>query len=222
MPIQNYGVVKGVPRAYTFQTREEDSKSPHLHLYYTTSPSGSSFAAHEAAINIKSGDRNESRLAFWTVPKLVHPLTAKLSPLPLGFKALPRAGGGHDPLALDYLRGGGYFEPSRVRILPHEEPGRDNDVLDALPPLLDRAIQAKATVYIWGSEYSSHKGIHNVHMNQGSGGKFKEANGIWQDGGLVFEFADHWEGIFIGFASQGVETDGKGDRVGTKTWGDGF
>ncbi|KAK5653059.1 hypothetical protein OQA88_9345 [Cercophora sp. LCS_1] len=214
MPIENYGVTKGVPRAYTFQTREEDSKSPHLHLYYTTT---STFEAHEAAINIKSGDANESRLAFWTVPRFTNGITAALPNLASGFTSLA-SGQDHDDLSLDYIRND-YFNRADVRILPHDVPGQDNDILDTLPPLLDRAIEAGANVYIWGSEFSSHKGIHNVHMNQGSAGTFKRANGIWQDGGLVFEFADHWEAIFIGFASQATNTDRKGDGVGRETWG---
>jgi uncharacterized protein YukJ len=221
--IENYGVAKGIPRAYTFQTREEDNKSPHLYLYYTISSDGT-YDAHEAAINIKSGDPKinpgepfESRLAFWTVSNFTHPITNSLSPLALGFKSLASSVN-HDDLALDYIRDT-YFDRASVRILPHDELGADNDILDALPSLLDRAIEQKAKVYIWGSEYTSRKGIHNVHMNQGSPGKFREFNGIWQDGALVFEFENHFEAVFIGFASQAVQTDQKGHPVGSKTWG---
>ena len=216
MTISKYGIAKGIPSSYTFQTAEDRDSTPHLHLNYTTS--SRTREAHEAAINIKSGDASESRLVYWTVSDFKHPITDELSRLPLGFQRL-RSGENHSDLALDYLRADPrLFDPATGRILPHDEDGPDNDILDQLRPILDRAIEEKAKVYLWGSAYRSGKGIHNVHMNQGSSGRFSGANGIFQDGGFVIEFDDHWEGVFIGFASQAVETDGEGQPMGDETW----
>lgn len=224
MVVENYGVWKAKPVRYTFEDRHEDPRSPHLHLYFTNDGANE----NQAAINIKSGDREESRLAYWMVPNLSHPITDRLAQLDGGFHLLadtPEQGPGG--LALDYIRGN-LFNRMSGRILPHDVDGPGNDILDELRPILDRAIAARATVFIFGSRYNRGGGIHNVHMNQGSPEPWLSANGTYQDGGLIIQFDDHWEGVFIGFASQAVHTkDGTGSEAGDplpdtgyKTWAD--
>lgn len=223
MPVESYGVWKAKPLRYTYETNQDDPNSPHLSLYYSDGegPEG------RAAINIKSGDRNESRLSYWTVPKFQHPITQDLVSLNPGFRLLagtPEQGRGG--LALDFIRGN-LFQRSEGRILPHDVAGNNNDILDQLKPIIDGAIAAgdDATVYIYGSAFDDGKGIHNVHMNQGNPQRWSRDNGVWQDGGLLIQFADHWEAVFIGFASQAVHTDdGPSDagqplpRTGYLTW----
>lgn len=222
MVVQDYGLWKATPVRYTFENKEQDSISPHLSLFYTDNDEGEG----RAAINIKSGDREESRLAYWTVPSFTHPITDKLSTLTPGFTPLadtPEQG--LDGLALDFIRGI-LFDRSSGRILPHDVDGPNNDILDELKPLLDRALAAKATAYIYGSAFDNGKGIHNVHQNQGNPARFSRDNGVFQDGALILQFEDHFEAVFIGFASQAVHTeDGPGDdagqpipRTGYKTW----
>lgn len=222
MVVQDYGLWKATPVRYTFENKEQDSISPHLSLFYTDNDEGEG----RAAINIKSGDREESRLAYWTVPSFTHPITDKLSTLTPGFTPLadtPEQG--LDGLALDFIRGI-LFDRSSGRILPHDVDGPNNDILDELKPLLDRALAAKATAYIYGSAFDTGKGIHNVHQNQGNPARFSRDNGVFQDGALILQFEDHFEAVFIGFASQAVHTeDGPGDdagqpipRTGYKTW----
>jgi uncharacterized protein YukJ len=47
-------------------------------------------------------------------------------------------------------------------------------------------------------------------MNQGSLPQF--ANGIYEDGALLFKFDDgHWEAVFLAFASQKIPTDDQGE-----------
>lgn len=60
MPIQNYGVWKAKPVSYTYETREQDPRSPHLTLLFRDDGPGKA----RAAINIKSGDRSDSRLVY--------------------------------------------------------------------------------------------------------------------------------------------------------------
>ena len=52
-------------------------------------------------------------------------------------------------------------------------------------------------------------GIHNVHMNQGSAARFIREDGVWQDGALLLHTpaTNHWTAIFLGFQSQGWDTD---------------
>ena len=56
-------------------------------------------------------------------------------------------------------------------------------------------------------------GIHDIHMNQGNTGRFVDDDGVYQDGGLLVQFADQheWVAIFLKFQSQAWHTD---DRTG--------
>lgn len=211
MPIKDYGVWTAKPVRYTWEDRHRDPNSPHLSLFYTDNKPGDG----RAAINIKSGDPQESRLAYWTVSKFEHPVTTELAKLQPGFKRLSgTAEQGPGGLALDFIRGN-LFDRSTGRILPHDVDGPDNDIVDQLKPILDRAIAQSATVYIYGSAFDNGKGIHNNHMNQGNSGRWLDDNGVFQDGGLIIQFQDHWEALFIGFASQAVHThDGPGEDAG--------
>jgi uncharacterized protein YukJ len=93
-------------------------------------------------------------------------------------------------------------------VLTQDIPGRDNDILDKMKPILDNAIDNSETTFIFGSSFGS--GIHNVHMNQGSLPRFD--NGVYSDGALLFKFNDgHWEAVFLSFASQRLPTDSEGE-----------
>ncbi|KAF5653935.1 hypothetical protein F25303_1796 [Fusarium sp. NRRL 25303] len=208
--VKDYGVWRAKPVRYTFEDRIADPHSPHLSLYFDDGVG----AIGRAAINIKSGNKEESRLTYWTVPDFAHDITAKLAQLSNGFRPLPGTTEQTlNGLALDYIRSN-LFSRASGRILPHDVDGADNDILDQLRPIIDKAISTRATVYIYGSEFNDGKGIHNVHMNQGNSGRWVKDNGVFQDGGLIFQFEDHWEAVFIGFASQAVHTEDGPKRAG--------
>lgn len=210
MPVADYGVWKAKPVKYTYETNSRDPVSPHLSLIFSDNEP----RRGRAAINIKSGDPEESRLVFWWSQTFRNHIVDELEKLKdFGFHFLEgtdeqRLGG----LALDYIRGN-LFQTQTGRILPHDIEGEDNDIIDVLKPILDRAIPNKATIYLYGSHFNNGKGIHNVHMNQGNPGRFAKDNGVFQDGGLVLHFNedesndDHWEAVFIGFASQANHTE---------------
>lgn len=208
MVVENYGVWRAKPVRYTYEDRHQASSSPHLELYFTDDEAGEG----RAAINIKSGDHQDSRLAYWIVPQFTHAIIEKLTTLDDGFRLLAGTSEqGPGGLALDFIRSN-LFHRNDGRILPHDVEGPDNDILDQLKPILDRAISADATVYIYGAHFGGGKGIHDVHMNQGNSQGWARANGVFQDGGLILQFEDHWEALFIGFASQAVHTeDGPND-----------
>ena len=44
--------------------------------------------------------------------------------------------------------------------------------------------------------FSPGNGVHDIHMNQGNTGRFREDDGVWQDGGLVLHYpaTDQWVG----------------------------
>jgi uncharacterized protein YukJ len=237
--ISHYGVWVGQPTSYTAQTLQQDPTSPHIYLYFTDDSSSSSSASSkkglEAAINVRSTDADH-RLVFWVTRNFSNAITSQLDALDQGFHLLSdyahsknRSYSSHhshshnhshhhesrhnDDAAttlkgLDFIRTQGLVDIKSGSVLPTEAKGPNNDILDELEPILTDAINQKAAIYIFGSSYGS--GIHDIHMNQGSAPSYE--NGIYEDGALLFKFADgHWEAVFLAFASQRIPTNDKGE-----------
>jgi uncharacterized protein YukJ len=244
MPVKDYGIWKAVPVKYDFEYHYEDPDSPHLSLYYHDNPTeepefDSAFRRRyrghppnrnrpmeipglfRAAINIKSTDR-ESRLAYWVDHDMGdHPIVPRLSRLDFGFHPFDEAPG-FGRRGLDYIRGS-LFNTQSGRVLPHDIPGQNNDIIDVLEPEVKKAIDEKANIYLFGSMFDTNDGIHNVHMNQGNIRKFKKDDGVYRDGGLLIEYDDHWTGVFLAFASQAIHTDditGHAISDDPLTWGE--
>lgn len=204
MAINNYGVWVAKPVHVSAQRAEEDPSSPHIHLFYDDGTGGKFDNARRASINVKSLSKL-SELVFWLVLDFKHPIVDELRNLNKGFVQIPKKAGG---FALDYIRGN-LMELKTGRVLPHDQPGVNDDIIDYLMPELQAAINREATIYLFGEPYSDLQGIHDIHMNQGSQGKFKQYNGIWQDGGIILYFPDEdrFDAIFLAFASQAVHTN---------------
>ena len=204
MPINDYGVWVANPVRVSAERAEQDPRTPHIHLFYNDGSGGDFDNARRASINVKSGSAL-SELVFWLVQDFQHPLVNELRSLEMGFHLLPSQAGGK---ALDYIRGN-LIDLKKGRILPHDRPGTRDDIIDFVMPELQAAINRNAIVYLFGEPYSDRQGIHNIHMNQGSQGRFKGSNGVWQDGGVIIHFpdVDIFTAIFLAFASQSVHTD---------------
>ncbi|KAJ5659544.1 hypothetical protein N7507_005995 [Penicillium longicatenatum] len=231
MTISHYGVWACTPTSYEAQTTKEDPKSPHIYLHFTDDSSSSK--SLEAAINVKSTDK-DTRLVFWLNRNFTHPITEQLSNLDLGFHLTSSPSSSNpsnssnkteskhhnnrrhhrharrDQVAtlqgLDFVRTKGLVGIQQGEILGSD--GSDASILAQLDPIISDAINKKATAYIFGSSYGS--GIHDVHMNQGSLPSY--SNGIYEDGALLFKFDDgHWEAVFLAFASQKIPTDDDGE-----------
>ncbi|MGB5637319.1 MAG: DUF2278 family protein [Waterburya sp.] len=202
MSIDNYGVWVAKPVRVSAERAEQDPRSPHIHLYYKNQENDSE--EFRASINVKSLSEI-SELVFWFIPNFQHPIADKLRSLERGFQQIPSRAGG---IALDYIRGN-LMDFREGRVLPHDRPQERDDIIDYVMPELESAIERNATVYLFGEPYSDNKGIHNVHMNQGSAGRFTQYNGVWQDGGIIIYFPeeDRFAAIFLAFASQAVHTD---------------
>jgi hypothetical protein len=61
MGIPKYGVWVAHPTHYKVESEKQDPKSPHIYLYFTD---GTSTKQYQAAINVKSTDK-DTRLVFW-------------------------------------------------------------------------------------------------------------------------------------------------------------
>jgi uncharacterized protein YukJ len=202
--VKNYGVWVAKPVSFIAETEDIDKKSPHITLKFKTSLAQDFKREFTAAINVKSIGE-ESRLVYWFVQAIPKALTDSLKQHDPGFHLLEDGG-------LDYWRDE-LPDLQAGTVLNHDVPGPDNDILDKVVPILDKAIKDKATVYIFGSQFPRRDGIHDIHMNQGSLPRFD--NGVHQDGGIFFEFpGGHWEAIYLAFASQKLPTD---DETGLAT-----
>lgn len=204
MPIDNYGVWVAKPVRVSAERAEDDPRSPHIHLFYDDGSGGNFNDARRASINVKSLSEL-SELVFWMIPDFRHPIVDAVRTLGMGFQAIPSQPGG---AALDYIRGN-LMDLRMGRVLPHDRPGARDDIIDYVMPELQAAINRNATVYLFGEPYDDLQGIHNIHMNQGSQGRFRGSNGVWQDGAVLIYFPDEerFDAIFLAFASQAAHTD---------------
>ena len=204
MPIADYGVWKGKPISW-------DGKATQGHGKFYCSDS--TVPKFETDVNVMSKSKDH-RLVYWFFRDFDKslPLVEALHNLGLGFndRKCPKTP------RLDYLRGG-FLDVSKGRLLSHGGTGKSNDILDYLDPVLNYAVQKQADVYIYGQRYrdGDRHGMHDIHINQGNAKHWKQDNGTYQDGGIIFAFPDgHWEAIFLAFAVQTYRTDENGDPVG--------
>ncbi len=211
MALKNYGVWVGKPVRVSSERVVDDSESPHIHLFYDDGKGGKYDGSKRASINVKSKSKI-SELVFWLIQDFHHPITDHLRDLDKGFNEIQSQSG---TIALDYIRSN-LMDFSKGRILPHDKPGGHDDIIDFVQPELQTAINRGATIYLFGEPYSDNQGIHDVHMNQGSQGKFTKYNGIWQDGGIIMHFPDEdrFSAVFLAFASQAIHTkEVSGDAI---------
>ena len=70
-------------------------------------------------------------------------------------------------------------------------------------------------VFAFGNLYENKKGIHDIHMNQGSRGRHSNGDAAYSDGGLFFynNSTEKWAAIFIAFISQSLKTDKRGKAI---------
>jgi uncharacterized protein YukJ len=88
-----------------------------------------------------------------------------------------------------------------------------NDLNEKIDFHIQRALaEEDAMIYAfgerWGPEpnrrdkyfgFKPGNGIHDIHMNQGSGAEFKKYNGVWQDGGMLIHLPsqNRWVAVFL-------------------------
>ena len=208
MPIANYGVFKGK----AVEVRRGAGQQPHYQIRAVDDAVDFRFA-----VNVMS-QLAPSELEYVVIDNFHHPLSDTVKALGLGFTPLPST---PTSGALDFIRGN-LFDRSLMRLLPPNLPGPDNDLQDALDRIAQRAVADEDSLVHafgqrWGPENKKDKyfgfmpgnGIHDIHMNQGNAGSFVKDDGVWQDGGLLFEFPTQhqWVAVFLKFQSQTWHTD---------------
>lgn len=214
MPLNAYGVLVGAVR----DTRTEaGDQTPHYQIHVHAAG-----VDYRIAVNVRSAQQPPD-LLYLADEAFAHPVLSALGGLDDGYHQLPSSPGG---AALDYIRGN-LFDRSRLRSLPGNLPGPDNDLSDKLDHFAARALaDPDARVYAfgerWGPEADTRdkvfgflpgNGIHDIHLNQGNAGRFAGDNGVWQDGALLLHYPaqQQWVAFFLAFQSQAWHTD---DRTG--------
>ncbi|MFE9997717.1 DUF2278 family protein [Streptomyces avermitilis] len=211
MPLKTYGVL--IARAVDVR-REGSTDTPHYQVHLTDDQG----THYRASVNVKSQER-PSELLYLVDEDFRHPITARLEGLVSGWNKLPSGPGGPN---LDFVRGN-LFDPSKMRTLPPEVEGPDNDLADILDHYVRRAVEDQAArMYVFGERWGPEaelrdkvfdflpgNGVHDIHMNQGNSRRFEGDDGVWQDGGLLIHFPaqSRWVGVFLAFQSQKWHTD---------------
>jgi uncharacterized protein YukJ len=214
VPLSRYGVLVATA---VDRRREGTTDTPHYQIHARAQPPADP-TDFRIAVNVLSQEA-PSELLYLLDDDLRHPVTGFFAPLAPGWHPLaPRAGTG----ALDYIRSN-LFDRARMRTLPPDAAGPDNDLPDLFEHYVERAIgEPAARIFAfgerWGPEtgvpdkvfgFSPGNGVHDTHMNQGNSARFVRDDGPWQDGGLLFHFPgeNRWVAVFLAFQSQAWHTD---------------
>ena len=210
MPLASYGVLAG---AVVDQRAEGGMDSPHYQIRVRGGDT-----EFRVAVNVLSQEK-PAELLYVAQENFHHPVTEGLPGLPDGFTPLASKPGG---MALDFIRAN-LFDRQQMQPEPASVPGPDNDLADKLDHFVRRAAaDPAARLYAfgqrWGPEagipdkifgFRPGNGVHDIHMNQGNSQRFRQDDGVWQDGGLLLHYPaqDQWVGIFLAFQSQAWHTD---------------
>lgn len=196
MPLKTpYGVVSGTVLSADLQN-PDTGKWPHYHVHVAT-PAG----PYDSAINLKSMDKVQ--VEYRVLDPADRSRFASVLALPDGWTALAQNPGSG---ALDYVRHPGL----NSGLAWHLQSG--NNLIVAMQGLL-LGVQR---IHIFGAAYQApDHGVHEVHMNQGDplDSDFSELDGIWQDGGILFEYGGanpHVSVLQIKFETQSMHTDENG------------
>lgn len=207
MPI-DYGVLK----CRAIDRRLGTKENPHFQIHGIAGQKN-----FRIAINVKS-KMSPSELLYYTTEDFRHEVTLSLPELPFGFSPLKREA---DGMALDYIRSN-LFDPADLVPLAFDIPGKDNDLNEKIDYFIKRAITSEdGIIYAFGEVWGPHdnedkifgfhpdQGVHNIHMNQGNAERFRQDDGVYQDGALLIHYPleNKWTAVFLAFQSQSWHTD---------------
>jgi uncharacterized protein YukJ len=200
MSIPNYGVVVC---NITDDNLVVTSGGPHMHVPYTA---GNQQGV--AAVNVESNQpvKGEtgtvaSEVLFFVHENFVPANATQLQALSEGAHHLSGEANG---VAIDMDRMPWLVTKDQMTLLPLGS-GQPSILHTQLDNVMQKAIQEKAKVYIFGQLYAG--GVHDVHKNNGNGGSHAGDNGSYQDGAIFVEWADGtWTAICIAFQTQAWAT----------------
>lgn len=222
MPLADgYGVVVGNLTGHHIDLPDAEGRWPHYHLTVAT-PIGD----YDCAINLKS--RTEIKVQYRDFRTTARVHLGPIMGLPDGFHALSSSSSSG---ALDVIRSESLEDPRcpcprpwllRCRSRPAGSRCRCTqwwlesglNVVNLMKYYVERVDR----IFVFGEPFSQGLGMHNVHMNQGDplGSSFAAENGIWQDGGVIFEYGSPEPRLSVlvtKFETQSLTTDSSGRPI---------
>jgi len=171
----------------------------------------------DVAINVGTDDADDL-LRYQLVYDFHHALVSELESAAAGQKDLT---GLTQLPALDFLRSDLLSETGPWRNTNPMDGSEAVEPVASLARLLASARSHGWDVVVFGRFYKEGGGMHDVHMNQGSGGDHfrhrpgddrTDHNDVWQDGALLVKRGDGgWAAYFSRFTQQSTDTDELGN-----------
>lgn len=215
MPLADYGVVIGTLNRFAREDPSSFGSFYHGKIYLDT-PQG----IYEGAVDVATP--SGIGVEYKVIPNLSTSLFAPIQALSNGWTQLARNSSSG---AIDYVRspmlqtGPGCvfvrFDPALqwiMNLLSSLRPkwilSTGNNALTAL----ETQISGSSRVFLFGAPYTTGRGVHDIHLNQGDPvGPFRHLDGIWQDGGTIIQRPDGSLVAFLTkFATQSLHTDNNG------------
>ena len=209
MPLESYGVLKAKPIRMVLAP-----KGTHLEIHLKAGEQD-----YRVALNVKS-QSTPAELRYLIHKDFVHPFVTGLAGLKEGLTSKEE----NPSIALDYIRSN-IFNHKKMKTAPGISEG-DNELSDTIQLYVERAIKDNtAEIYAFGEYWGPSEkadtcfgfhpgqGVHDIHMNQGSAGKWARDNGTYQDGALLIHYpgTNQWSAIFTAFQAQSFHTDDSGN-----------
>ena len=122
-----------------------------------------------------------------------------------------------DKVKLDYVRGN-LFDKRKVRTISGLSK-KKMYLIEIIEKKVKEAILNKdIEIFIFGNLYDNEKGIHDIHMNQGSQSPHNINDRANNDGGVFFynSKTKKWTSLFIMFENQTLHTDEYGNAKNMK------
>lgn len=201
MSINNYSVLKGTASEFAL----DNDNSPHFEIRIEASNE-----SYRVAVNVRSSIHPHD-LLYLKIDNFNHPMLNNLEILTNGLHSINNNG-----LELDYIQGG-FLKKEDMFVAPYQLAGAKNDLREYVEPIIKENLNKQDVSFYafgepWGPDsgndryfdFSPKRGIHNIHMNQGSQGRFSSSNGAKQDGALFIHLQseNRWIAFFFAFQSQ--------------------
>lgn len=214
MPLASYGVLIGSLNRFTREDPNNYGSWYHGKLYVDT-PAGQ----YECAVDVStpSGVKVQYRVVHNLNPTLVAVLS-----LADGWHTLTSDSTSG---ALDYVRSSmlhsfqgcltviaspiiDFFNALLRSLFEAWTDSTGDNALD----VMDSLLTVGGKVYVFGAPYTTGKGVHDIHMNQGDpAGPFQHLDAIWQDGGTIVQRPNGELVAFLTkFSTQSLNTDANG------------
>jgi hypothetical protein len=213
-----YGVLIGMKSGYARDPPDNFGRYYHGNLS-VQAPDG----VYKCAIDVDPKSMPDG--VQWRLVKIRPSQFANIKSLANGWHMLAS---NSTPGALDYIRSSVLHLPiiiwnvrynsclSRfldfIRWNPPWNSGTGFQALTALETIIDQGVR----FYVFGEPFTSGKGVHNIHQNQGDpiGGGHDRENAIWQDGGTIVETAQgEFYALLNKFKTQSFKTDNLGRPI---------